>query len=65
MESRTSAFGGNDYPHFDAGDAPISEQDVLCVGRGYHAREIDSPGGPVLDQELNREIFEEQIEIIM
>lgn len=35
------------------------------VGRGYHTREVESLGGPMLDQDLNREVFEEQIEIIM
>ena len=35
------------------------------VGRGYHTREVESLGGPMLDQALNRDLFEEQIEIIM
>ena len=34
------------------------------VGRGYHTREVETLGGPMLDKEANREIFEEQIEII-
>ena len=35
------------------------------VGRGYHTREIETFGVPMLDGDANREIFEEQIEIIL
>ena len=34
------------------------------VGRGYHTREVETFGNPMLDQDANRELFEEQIEII-
>jgi alkanesulfonate monooxygenase SsuD/methylene tetrahydromethanopterin reductase-like flavin-dependent oxidoreductase (luciferase family) len=34
------------------------------VGRGYHTREVETFGSPLLDQEANRELFEEQVEII-
>jgi alkanesulfonate monooxygenase SsuD/methylene tetrahydromethanopterin reductase-like flavin-dependent oxidoreductase (luciferase family) len=34
------------------------------VGRGYHSREVETFGAPILDQEANRELFEEQVEII-
>tara|TARA_A100001037_G_scaffold306590_1_gene353001 strand:- start:3045 stop:4226 length:1182 start_codon:yes stop_codon:yes gene_type:complete len=34
------------------------------VGRGYHTREIETFGAPLLDQDSNRELFEEQVEII-
>jgi alkanesulfonate monooxygenase SsuD/methylene tetrahydromethanopterin reductase-like flavin-dependent oxidoreductase (luciferase family) len=37
---------------------------VFGVGRGYHSREVESFGAPILDQEANRELFEEQVEII-
>lgn len=37
---------------------------VFGVGRGYHTREVETLGGPMLDAEANREIFEEQVEII-
>ena len=30
------------------------------MGRGYHTREVESFGSPMLDQEANRELFEEQ-----
>ena len=34
------------------------------VGRGYHSREVESFGAPLFDQEANRSLFEEQVEII-
>ena len=38
---------------------------VFGVGRGYHSREVESFGNPMLDAEANRELFEEQVEIIV
>jgi alkanesulfonate monooxygenase SsuD/methylene tetrahydromethanopterin reductase-like flavin-dependent oxidoreductase (luciferase family) len=37
---------------------------VFGVGRGYHSREVETFGAPMLDQEANRDLFEEQVEII-
>ena len=37
---------------------------IFGVGRGYHAREVESLGGPIMNQEENRDYFEEQVEII-
>ena len=37
---------------------------IFGVGRGYHSREVESFGAPVIDNNANRELFEEQIEII-
>ncbi len=37
---------------------------VFGVGRGYHTREVETFGAPMLDQNANRELFEEQVEII-
>ena len=34
------------------------------VGRGYHTREVESFGSPLQDQVANRELFEEQVDII-
>src|SRR5580700_8454550 len=34
------------------------------VGRGYHTREVETFGSPLIDQGANRELFEEQVEII-
>lgn len=37
---------------------------VFGVARGYHTREVETFGAPMLDNEANRELFEEQVEII-
>jgi len=37
---------------------------IFGVGRGYHTREVETFGSPLLDQPANRELFEEQVEII-
>ena len=37
---------------------------IFGVGRGYHTREVESFGSPLQDQNANRELFEEQVEII-
>ena len=34
------------------------------VGRGYHSREIETFGSPLFDQEANRDLFEEQVDIV-
>jgi alkanesulfonate monooxygenase SsuD/methylene tetrahydromethanopterin reductase-like flavin-dependent oxidoreductase (luciferase family) len=37
---------------------------IFGVGRGYHSREVETLGGFFLDQEANRDLFEEQVDII-
>jgi len=37
---------------------------IFGVGRGYHTREVETFGNPLLDQTANRELFEEQVDII-
>ena len=37
---------------------------MFGVGRGYHTREVETFGAPLLDQAANRELFEEQVDII-
>lgn len=37
---------------------------VFGVGRGYHSREVETFGAPVIDNDANRELFEEQMEVI-
>ncbi|MXX99482.1 MAG: LLM class flavin-dependent oxidoreductase [Chloroflexi bacterium] len=37
---------------------------IFGVGRGYHTREVETFGAPLIDQDANRELFEEQVEII-
>ena len=38
---------------------------IFGVGRGYHTREVETFGMPLLDQDANRDLFEEQVEIIL
>src|SRR5262249_33988425 len=38
---------------------------IFGVGRGYHTREVETFGAPMLDAEANRELFEEQVEIVL
>ena len=38
---------------------------IFGVGRGYHSREVESFGAPVIDNEANKELFEEQMEVIL
>ena len=37
---------------------------IFGVGRGYHTREVETFGAPLLDQNANREMFEEGVEVI-
>jgi alkanesulfonate monooxygenase SsuD/methylene tetrahydromethanopterin reductase-like flavin-dependent oxidoreductase (luciferase family) len=37
---------------------------IFGVGRGYHTREVETFGAPLLDQAANRELFEEQVDIV-
>ena len=38
---------------------------IFGVGRGYHSREVETFGAPVIDNDRNRDLFEEQVEIIL
>ena len=38
---------------------------IFGVGRGYHTREVETFGAPMLDSDANRELFEEQLEVIV
>jgi alkanesulfonate monooxygenase SsuD/methylene tetrahydromethanopterin reductase-like flavin-dependent oxidoreductase (luciferase family) len=35
------------------------------VGRGYHTREVETFGAPMQDPDANRDLFEEQLEVIV
>ena len=37
---------------------------LFGVGRGYHTREVETLGSPLLDAQANRDLFEEQVEIL-
>ncbi len=49
---------------FAAADILTGGRVVMGFGRGYHTREVESLGGPMLDQNANREFFEEGVEIV-
>ena len=38
---------------------------IFGVGRGYHSREVETFGAPVIDNDANRELFTEQMEVIL
>ena len=38
---------------------------IFGVGRGYHSREVETFGAPVIDNDKNRALFEEQVEVIL
>jgi alkanesulfonate monooxygenase SsuD/methylene tetrahydromethanopterin reductase-like flavin-dependent oxidoreductase (luciferase family) len=38
---------------------------IFGMGRGYHTREVETFGAPMLDNEANRELFEEQFEVLL
>ena len=37
---------------------------IFGLGRGYHTREVETFGSPLMDQDANRELYEEQTDII-
>ena len=37
---------------------------VFGIGRGYQTREVESLGAPLLDQDANRELFDEGLELL-
>jgi len=37
---------------------------LFGVGRGYHTREVETFGAPMLDNQANQELFEEQMEVL-
>jgi alkanesulfonate monooxygenase SsuD/methylene tetrahydromethanopterin reductase-like flavin-dependent oxidoreductase (luciferase family) len=49
---------------FAVADILTKGRTVFGVGRGYHTREVETFGSPMQDQDANRELFEEQVEII-
>ena len=50
---------------FATADILTNGRVIFGVGRGYHTREVETFGAPLLDQPANRDLFEEQVEIIL
>jgi alkanesulfonate monooxygenase SsuD/methylene tetrahydromethanopterin reductase-like flavin-dependent oxidoreductase (luciferase family) len=38
---------------------------IMGVGRGYHTREVETFGAPLVDAEANRAYFEEQLQLLL
>jgi alkanesulfonate monooxygenase SsuD/methylene tetrahydromethanopterin reductase-like flavin-dependent oxidoreductase (luciferase family) len=38
---------------------------IMGVGRGYHTREVESFGAPLIDADKNRALFEEQLQLLL
>jgi alkanesulfonate monooxygenase SsuD/methylene tetrahydromethanopterin reductase-like flavin-dependent oxidoreductase (luciferase family) len=38
---------------------------IMGVGRGYHTREVETFGAPLIDADKNREYFEEQLRLLL
>ena len=49
---------------FATADVLTGGRVVFGVGRGYHTREVEVFGAPMQDSDANRELFEEQVDII-
>jgi alkanesulfonate monooxygenase SsuD/methylene tetrahydromethanopterin reductase-like flavin-dependent oxidoreductase (luciferase family) len=49
---------------FAVADILTKGRTIFGVGRGYHTREVETFGAPMQDANANRELFEEQVEII-
>ena len=49
---------------FACADIMTQGRTIFGVGRGYHTREVETFGAPIIDQNANRDLFEEQVEII-
>ena len=50
---------------FATADILTNGRVIFGVGRGYHTREVETFGAPLLDQAANRDLFEEQVELIL
>jgi len=49
---------------FATADILTKGRTIFGVGRGYHTREVETFGAPLRDQDANRDLFEEQVDII-
>ena len=38
---------------------------IMGVGRGYHTREVETFGAPLIDADKNRDYFEEQLQVML
>jgi len=50
---------------YAAADIMTNGRIIMGVGRGYHTREVETFGAPMLDNAANQELFEEQMEVLL
>ena len=50
---------------FSLADILTGGRMIFGIGLGYQSREVETFGSPLIDQDANRELFEEQVEIIL
>ena len=50
---------------FAMADIMTNGRVIMGVGRGYHTREVEVFGAPMQDNAANKELFEEQMEVLM
>ena len=50
---------------FATADILTNGRVIFGMGRGYHTREVETFGAPMLDADANRELFDEQVEVIV
>ncbi len=50
---------------FATADILTKGRTIFGVGRGYHTREVEVFGAPMLDADANRDLFEEQVDVMM
>ncbi|HVQ76088.1 MAG TPA: LLM class flavin-dependent oxidoreductase [Candidatus Binatia bacterium] len=50
---------------YAAADIMTGGRIIFGVGRGYHTREVETFGAPMLDNKANQELFEEQMEVLL
>jgi len=49
---------------FATADILTGGRTIFGVGRGYHTREVETFGSPLIDQNANREMFEEGVDVL-
>src|SRR5918911_869163 len=54
-----------DELNYDVADIVTDGRVIMGVGRGYHTREVETFGAPLLDAEKNRDFFEEQLRLLL
>src|SRR6187551_1291704 len=51
--------------HHAMADIVTDGRVIMGVGRGYHTREVETFGAPLIDAEKNCDFFEEQLQLLL